>query len=173
MEICAAYITHKHLAAGKIMEAMRNSARRKRARYQHASNYTNEENDHGRHARAMCEESESFAKNFSISLNRLMNPVVKVLLKCVIRFSISLPCFAFSVCKFLEGPLAYGVRISSKTSATAVCVTLCELFSPKLIKPIFGNFLIQIGFYCRMLQPCLTENSRGSTCVRCPHLLKN
>ena len=53
-----------------------------------------------------------------VSLNRLM--VVKVLLKCVISFSISLRCYAFpSFCTQISRPLAYSVRISSKASATA------------------------------------------------------
>ena len=45
-------------------------------------------------------------------------PVVKVLLKCVIRFSISFRWTHFRLRK-ISRPLAYGVRISWKASATA------------------------------------------------------
>ena len=50
--------------------------------------------------------------------------MVKVLLKCVIRLSISFRCYAFAYFRTqISRPLAYGVRISSIASATAVLRT--------------------------------------------------
>ena len=55
-----------------------------------------------------------------ISPNCLMNPVVKVLLRCVIRFPISFRWYAFPNYRTqISRPLACGVRFSSKDSATA------------------------------------------------------
>ena len=52
-----------------------------------------------------------------------MNLMVKVLLKSGIRFSISFRWYAFqNFCTQISRPLAYGVRISSKASATADCI---------------------------------------------------
>ena len=54
-----------------------------------------------------------------------MNLVVKVLLKCCIRFSISFRWYRLRISEFLYAnfsPLVYGARISSKASATAVTV---------------------------------------------------
>ena len=54
-----------------------------------------------------------------------MNPAVNVLLKCVIRFSISCRWYAFpNFCTQISRPLAYGVRVSSKASATAAWWTV-------------------------------------------------
>ena len=53
----------------------------------YTSQTTHEANDNGSNTRTVKGKCASFAR--SISLNRLMNPVVKVLLKCVIRFFIS------------------------------------------------------------------------------------
>ena len=69
----SAYTTHKNLAARKIMEAMRTAYAEKETGRSH----------------------NTFANNIYISLNRLMNPVLKVLLKCVIRFPISFGWYAF------------------------------------------------------------------------------
>ena len=50
-----------------------------------------------------------------------MRQVVKVLLECVIRFSIYFRWYAFpNFCTQMSRPFAYVVRISSKASATAV-----------------------------------------------------
>ena len=55
-----------------------------------------------------------------ISLNRSMNPVLKMPLKCAICFSISFRWYAFpNFCAPISRPLAYGVRTSTKASATA------------------------------------------------------
>ena len=78
------------------------------------------ENDQGSYARTATGKRASFAKNFFNLLNRLMNPVVKVLLKCVICFSISFRWYTFpSFHMQISHPLAYSVCISSKASATA------------------------------------------------------
>ena len=66
----SAFTTHKNLAVRKIMEAM------------HTLEYFE------RKARIICEQH-------LISLNRLMNPVVKELFKCVIRFPIPFRWYAF------------------------------------------------------------------------------
>ena len=80
------------------------------------SQTTPEANDHGRHASIVKGKRASFANNILLPLlNRSTNPVVKVLLKCIIRFSISLRWYAF--CTHISRPLAYDVRISSKISS--------------------------------------------------------
>ena len=49
-----------------------------------------------------------------------MNTVVKVLLRCVIRFLVPFRWYAFpDFCLQISHPLVYGVRTSSKASATA------------------------------------------------------
>ena len=53
------------------------------------SQTTHEANDHWRHTSAVDRKHPSFAKNSLFSLSRLMNSVVKVFLKCVIRPPIS------------------------------------------------------------------------------------
>ena len=90
----SAYITHKNLAIRKIMEAIRNAYAKSGIRSQHVSNYTWGKRPRkaleccGREARIVCEQH-------FISLNRLMNPVEKVLLKGAIRFAISFRWYAF------------------------------------------------------------------------------
>ena len=82
----SAYITHKNRAVHKIMEAMHTAYAKVGAQSQHVSNCTwgkrsgNVREYRERKARIVCEHF--------LSQNRLMNPVVKVLLKCVIRFSV-------------------------------------------------------------------------------------
>ena len=76
----SAYSTHKTLAVRKIMEVMRAAYAKSGIRSPHASEGAQVLCE--REARIVCEQL------FSVSLNRLM--VVKVLLKCPIRFSISL-----------------------------------------------------------------------------------
>ena len=102
----SAYNTHKDLAVHKIMEMMRTAyAQNGTHRSQQVSNYA-----WGKRSR----------KVHFISLNRLMNPVIKALLKCFIRFSISFHWYAFPhFCTQFSRPLAYDVRISSKARATA------------------------------------------------------
>ena len=96
-------------------------------------------NDHGRHA-SIVKGKPHRLRTFYFSLNRLMNPMVDVLLKCVIRFSISFRWYAFpNFCTQISRPLAYGVRTSSKASATAALlvpsliakgekIIMCSLF---------------------------------------------
>ena len=61
-----------------------------------------------------------------------MNLVVKVLLQCVIRFSISFRWHAFpKFCTQISRPLAYGVRISSRASATAVVSLTLQPYPPQ------------------------------------------
>ena len=68
----------------------------------------------GRKACIICKEH-------FISLNHLVSSVVKVVLKCGIRFSISLCWCSFpKFCTQISCPLAYGVCISSKANTTAV-----------------------------------------------------
>ena len=58
-------------------------------------------------------------KQHFISLNHLMNPVVQVLLKCAIHFSISFHWYAFlNFCTQISRQLVYGVHVSSKASVT-------------------------------------------------------
>ena len=91
---CAYYCTHKNRAVRKNMEATWRVCEGK--------------------ACILCEE-------YFISLNHLMNLVVKVLLKCSIHSSTSFCCYTFPNCCMQISPaLAYGVHISSKASATAV-----------------------------------------------------
>ena len=93
------YSTHKNIAICKIMEAMHIAYTKSGTQSQHPPKL---------HMRLTITEGTwvLWKESFSISLNHLM--VVKVLLKCAIRFSISSAC-----------PLAYGVRIFSKASVTA------------------------------------------------------
>ena len=79
-----------------------------------------EANDHGRRMNVVKGKRASFCEQHFILLNRLMNPVDKVLFKCVIHFFISSRWYAFpNLCMQISRPLAYGVRISSKACTTA------------------------------------------------------
>ena len=80
-------------------------------RSQHVSNKT--WSKRSRNIREYVEvKHASFAKNILFRW--------KVLFKCVIRFSLSFRWYAFSnFCTQISRPLAHGVRISSKASATA------------------------------------------------------
>ena len=79
----SAYSTHKNLAVYKIMEAMRTAYAKSGIQSQHVSNYTwGKQSRKARKYREM--EARVVCEHFNISLNRLM--VVKVLLKCAIRF---------------------------------------------------------------------------------------
>ena len=106
----SAYITLKNLAVRKIVEAMRTAYTKGGTRSQHVSNYI-------WHVSILKGKRASFAKNISLPS---MNLVIKVLLKYVISLSISfrwyaVPNFCTQICR----PVAYGVRTSSKASATA------------------------------------------------------
>ena len=76
----------------------------------------------GRGWRVLSKDSAHRLQTTSYSAGScLMNLVVKVPLNCVIYFSISFRWCAFpNFCSHISRPLAYGVRISSKASATAV-----------------------------------------------------
>ena len=126
----SAYITHKHLAARKIIEAMctayeQNTKIRDSVSTLLKQNMTQMITEHtrvcGRKARIVCEE------NF-ISLNRLMNSVVKVLciqMRHSFLYFFSL-VYAFpNCCTQISRPLAYGVRIS-----------------PKVARPLPGNMQV-------------------------------
>ena len=111
----SAYITHKNLDVRKIMEAMRTAHAKKRdtGSTHLKQNMTQKIMEHTRackrKARIACEEH-------FISLNRLINLVVKVLLKCSIRFSISIRWYAFpNFCAQISRPLACGVRTLLKS----------------------------------------------------------
>ena len=95
-------------------------------RFYHVSNYSS--GKRSRKVREYCErKARIVCQERFISLNHLMNPVVKVLLKCVIPFSIYFRWYAFrTFCTDISRPLAYGVRISSKASATAGAVFHCH-----------------------------------------------
>ena len=79
------------------------------------------------HTRVCEMKARIVCKEHFISLNRSMNLVLKVLLKCAIGFSICFRWYAFpNFCTQISRPLAYGVRISSKASATAELCLLIE-----------------------------------------------
>ena len=104
-----AYITHKNLVR-KIIEAMRIAHAKSGIQSKHRPQTTHEAK-RSRKA-GVCDEH-------FISLNRLMDSVVKVLLECVNRFSISFRWYAFpNFCTQIFRPLAYGVRIPLKVGAT-------------------------------------------------------
>ena len=114
---------HKNLAVRKIMEAMHTAYTKNGSRSQHISNRT-------WHTWSwnICKNVEvkrvSFAKNILL-LNRLMDSMVKVLLKCGIRFSISFCWYAFpKFCMHISHPLAYSVCTSSRDSTTTVNATI-------------------------------------------------
>ena len=71
--------------------------------------------------RVLWKESAHHCRTRFISLNCLINLVVKVLLKCLIRFPISFHGYSFpDFCTQISLSPVYGVRISSKARATAV-----------------------------------------------------
>ena len=86
-----------------------------------ASQTTDQANVNGRHANIVKgKPAHRLRKTVYFALNRLMNPAVKVLLKCTIRLSIYCRWYAFrNFCTQIYRLLAYGVRISSKASASA------------------------------------------------------
>ena len=88
-----------------------------------------------------------------------MNSAAKVLLKCGIRFSISFRWYAFPIfCTQVSRPLAYGVRISSKSSATAV----------QIDGVTDSTFPLRRSWICSMTSiPCLTQSSAIMTSTRC------
>ena len=107
----------KNLAVHTIMEAMRTA---------YAKSGTRPLNCLKLHKRSWkahkyCEWKACIICKQHVSLlNRLMNLVVKVLLKFIICFSISFRWYTFpNFCTQISCPLAYGVCISSKASATA------------------------------------------------------
>ena len=104
---------------------------------QHVSNYTRGKRSrkareyYERKARIVCEQHFD-----CVSLHRLL--AVKVLWKCANRFSVSL----VRISEFLYAisrSLAYGVRISSNASATAVlsCNTYKGPFTHAILRPVY------------------------------------
>ena len=105
----SAHTTHKNPDVRKIMEAMRTQKTAlglNTSHTKHDATITEHTRVCERKVRIACEEH-------FISLNRLMNLLVKVLLKCNIRFSTSFRWYAFP--NFCKKFLVH----SSKASATA------------------------------------------------------
>ena len=90
----SAYIAHKNLAVRKIMEAMRMVYAKKMGLSLNTPQTKHDANDHGTYV-SVAKESAHRLRSHSILLNRLMNLVVKELLKCGIRLSISFRWYAF------------------------------------------------------------------------------
>ena len=95
----------KNLGVRLIMETMCTVYAKNGTRSQHVSNYST--GKRSQKAREYCERKACIVcKEHFISLNLLMNPVVKVLLKCVICFSISFHQYAFwNFCTQISRPL--------------------------------------------------------------------
>ena len=89
----SAYITYTNLAVRRIIEAMHTAYAKSGTRFQHVSNYT--WGKRSRKAREYCERKARIICEHFMSLNRLMNPMEKVISKGVIRFSISFRWYAF------------------------------------------------------------------------------
>ena len=106
-----------------------------------------------RKARIVCIE------NF-IWLNRLMNRVVKMLLKCVNGFSISFRWYAFSnFWTQVSRPLADGVPISSKASATAakrLGKLVCRPSASPSVR-LFGEAVFRVCFGSALSDATLSQ----------------
>ena len=120
-----AYIAHNNLVVRKIMEAMRTAYTKRGIRSQHVSNSTR--GKRSRKAREYCQrKARIVCEQRSISLNRLMNQMVSVLLKYVIRFSISFRWCAFpNFCTQNSRPLAYTYASPQKLARLLYIVRKC------------------------------------------------
>ena len=79
-----------------------------------------------KHTRVCKRKARIVCGEHFISLNRLMNVVVKVLLKCGIRSSTSFRWYTFPNFRTqISHPLPYGVRTSSKPVARPLCCSNC------------------------------------------------
>ena len=120
----SAHIMHKNLAVHKIMGEIHTA-------YTKSGTWSEPQttHDHRRHHK-YCDRKVCIVCERFVSLNRLMNPLEKVLLKCMICVSISFRWYAFlNFCAQISCPLAYGVRIPSKATMTADHSTVL-LFRP-------------------------------------------
>ena len=125
----------------KIMEAIRTAyAKKKTGLGLNTSQTRHDANDHGTYT-SVWKESAHGLRNIFHFAECLMNLLVKVQWKSGIRFSISFRWYAFpNFCTQISRPLAYGVRIFSKVSATA------DHTSPSIFMVSLGYQYIPKGF---------------------------
>ena len=118
---------HRNLPVSKTVEAMCMAYAQKRYAVNSPMSQTRHEaNDHGRYA-CIVKGKWIVCEEHLFLMNHLMNPGVKVLLKCVIRFSISFCWYIFlNFCTNISRPLAYCVCIS-KASMTVGCDRLTKI----------------------------------------------
>ena len=130
------------------MEAMHMGHAKSGTQSQHVWNYT-----WGKWSPKACKYCERkvcvICEEHVISLNCLMNPIVKVLLKSVIHFSTSLCWYAFSnVYVQISRLLVYRVRISSKATiaqplSNYFCVFMCVLLFDNILTSVSASWFSQ------------------------------